>query len=499
VTIATMQPQPEKMGTMTRQMVKGSAWMVAMRWGMRGIGLCSTVVLARLLVPEDYGLVAMGLLVLGFVEVCSQTNIDLALIQESKATKEHYDTAWTLEIIQGLIVASFLFILAPFAADFYREPRLDAVIKVLALVPLTRGFTNIGVVNFRKELNFAREFKYQIYSRLLQFCIVITLAFVLRNYWALVLGNVFGMAASLLMSYVMHSYRPRFSVARMRDIWSFSRWMLVFRIGQYVKLRFDSFLVGRINGTTAMGNYHVANEFAAMPTFEVVLPLGRALFPGYAKLAHDQKQADRAYLRVLAIVGLLCIPIGFGFSAVADNMVLVVFGAKWTAAAPLIEWLAIGAIAAGLVTTPETFLSATGRARAVAVMTWVQVGFLVPAVLAAAYFGGVQEIAIARTIVTVAAFAAMLVVVSLGGTVTVRQQVALLWRPLIASLAMFVAVYLARPYAPAFPPLALASDIVLGILVYAVCVSIAWFLSGRPAGPESMLHAMVMERWRRRR
>src|SRR5687767_1543898 len=140
------------MATIQSKMTTGIAWMVTARLADRGIGLISTLILARLLVPDDFGLVAMATAIGGILDLLGAFSFDLALIQKKDAGKNHYDTVWTFTVLFGLVCAIALVGLAIPAAIFYREPRLEAVMYALAVLYLVGGFSNVGVVDFRKEL-----------------------------------------------------------------------------------------------------------------------------------------------------------------------------------------------------------------------------------------------------------------------------------------------------------------------------------------------------------
>ena len=112
--------------------INGALWMIAMRWMMRLFGILSTIILARLLTPTDFGIVALALIVVGLLEVLSWTAIDLALIQKQETTREHYDTAWTVQILQGLFIALLLVGVSPYAASYFDEPALIHVVYILA-------------------------------------------------------------------------------------------------------------------------------------------------------------------------------------------------------------------------------------------------------------------------------------------------------------------------------------------------------------------------------
>jgi O-antigen/teichoic acid export membrane protein len=228
--------------------------MIAARWAMRLIGLVSTMILARLLAPEDFGLIALALLAYGLLETLSYAGVDLALMRQGNDSREHYDTAWTIQVLQGVFIAVCLAVAAPFVAAYFDEPRAKAVIWWIALRAPIESLQNIGVVAFRKELDFAKEFRFTLISKLLGFVAVVGAALLLRNYWALVVGSIFAAVLNVWLSYRMHPYRPRWSLARFGEIWSFSQWLVISRVGSYLNRKCDEFVVGGHAGTAAMGS-----------------------------------------------------------------------------------------------------------------------------------------------------------------------------------------------------------------------------------------------------
>ena len=135
--------------------------------------------------------------------------------------------------------AVLVILIASPASSYFNDSRIEPVIQVLAFGIFIGGFENIGVVAFRKELDFLKEYQFGVYKKMLSFVVTVLLAFILRNYWALAVGIVFASFAGVLLSYRMHPYRPRFSLTRAREIWSFSQWMLAWRVGNFLNQKTD--------------------------------------------------------------------------------------------------------------------------------------------------------------------------------------------------------------------------------------------------------------------
>jgi lipopolysaccharide exporter len=470
---------------MTTAFLSGSVWMIAMRWGRRLIGLVSTVVLARLLTPQDFGIVAMAATVASLLEMLAWTGVDLALIRDSSATREHYDTAWSLKILQGFLVAVLIAGAAPLAAYWFDEPRVASAMLVLALRPIVEGFQNIGVVAFRKELDFGKEFRFGLYQKLISFAVVIVLAVTIGNYWVLIFGLLAEAVAGVAISYWMHPYRPRLSLVRLSDIWSFSKWLLLSRIGFFLNQNVDKFVVGVLSGTATMGSYHVAKEVATMFCNELVFPVRRALFPNLSALASSEQQFRRVTLQLIGIIGIMALPVGFGMSAVADSFVAVVLGQQWTSAVPLIRWLALFGAVVALAISAEVVLPVKGRSDLSAVEAWAQLLVAAPAMVWAGNASSTEGMAMVRFLVALAFLPVTLVLVSRVTRVATADLLTALWRPTVAAVSMWIVV--TQVTVSAIPAIQLLVSVVVGGVAYCLALLLLWQLSGRPPSAEAVL------------
>lgn len=468
-------------------MIGGAAWMVSMRWVIRSIGLVSTVILARLLAPEDFGLIAMSMLFIAFVDILTSFGVDMALIQRQDASDDHYNSAWTLKILQTSFVTLAVFFIAPFSAEYFNEPRVVDLMYVLAFTIFLSGFENIGVVAFRKDLEFSKEFKYRVIAKLGTFVVTMGLAFTLKSYWALAFGMVFGKLLLVVLSYWLHSYRPRICFKKMKDIWSFSQWMLLRNIGMYVRKKTDAFLVGHFFTATQMGHYTVGKEMAEMPTTELVWPMARALFPGYAKIAHNPERLGKAYLNVLNTVAVIALPLGVGVALVADPLIRIILGNQWLDIIPIIPWLAGYSVALTLSSSVQSILMAINRMKLLVVLVWTQAIIAVPAIYWAAsqqelvYIGYAQ---FATSILVMPLFFQCLIHLSL---IKWSDVVVALWRPLLAATLMGFSIYGFDSLLQTNLYLDLVLNIILGSLVFTTVLTVLWILSGRPDGGESVI------------
>lgn len=207
---------------MQRKSVPESAILtISMRWSDRLLGIVSMVILARLLVPADFGIIVMASLVVGLVDVILDIGVITALIHNKNVDDEDYNTAWTLRFIQSCLVGFIIYFGAPYAADFYNNILVVDVLRVMALSVIIGGLENIGIVSFQKNMEFGKDFKFFFYKRITGFFITIIFAYILVSYWAMVIGALSSRIIGALLSYHMHPYRPKFQLSRLSAIWSF--------------------------------------------------------------------------------------------------------------------------------------------------------------------------------------------------------------------------------------------------------------------------------------
>jgi lipopolysaccharide exporter len=488
-----------------RRIAAGAAWMVLFKLSERALSLVSMLVLARLLAPADFGVVAIASSVLALLEVLTTLGLDVALISKRDVTREHYDSAWTMNVIVSAAVACALLALSFPAAAFFDEPRLTPVIWVLAIGAFVQGLENVGIVEFRKELQFAREFRFQIAKRLIMIAITLPLAFWWRNYWALVAGAVSGRVAWVLLSYIAHPFRPRPSLAAARDLMGFSGWLLLNNLLYYFKEQTANLTLGRLVGPRSVGLYTLSYDFASLPTAQLIAPINRAVLPGLAKLSDRRDELARNALNVVALTACLAIPAGAGLAAVAPLMVPLILGAQWADAVPVLQILAIVSASAALLSSSYAAFLALQKPRIPAFVDFIyvllQLGLMI--VLCKRY--GAQGAALAAliTVLTIIPLNYALLLPRLGQSF--RTLPAVVVRPALAGAIMWALVH---PYAAsvagatgAWPVLQLIGMMAAGAAIYVSALFLLWLAFRRPPGAELMMLRQIETRlpppWRR--
>jgi len=485
--------------SIARSIFHGSIWMILLNAAARMIGLVSTMILARLLVPEDFGIVAMAMSVIGLLELMAEFGFESALIQRQDATRAHYDTVWTIRLGFGVLLSLLVAGLAIPASAFFEEPKLITVMLTLAPLSFLTAVENIGVVNFRKEMQFDREFRFILFRRLVTFFVTVTLALIFRTYWALVLGILVGRIVSVILSYLMHPFRPRFSLAERQGLYSFSGWIFVNSLISAFAARLSHFLIGRLHGASALGLYTVAFEVADLPGTELSAPINRAAFPGYSRMRLQKGALETGFIDVLAMVAIIVIPAGVGIAIVADALVLTLFGAKWTGAIPIVQLLAISAMLGACTSGNYYVYLAQARTHIPPIIGVAHVGIFV--LLLSTLFIDAGVVGVAKAELGAAVCSGLVSVSMLTSVTEIRliEYFRAVWRPATASLVMYLAlreigITRISDMVPLFQLISIAAT---GAILYVASVYILWTMSGKPEGAERKIIEQVAA-WRSR-
>ncbi|HLB96685.1 MAG TPA: lipopolysaccharide biosynthesis protein, partial [Acetobacteraceae bacterium] len=332
--------EPSPGGSLGARTAKGAGWLIAWRLISRLLGVVNTVVLVRLLLPSDFGLVALATSLAVAVDGLSYIGVQDALVRERVLDRSLYDTGFTMNLLRGILTALIIVACAWPAARFFGDARLTTIFLVLALGVLAVALANIGVVDFQRDLAFNKQIQIQLVPRVAGVIASIACAVVWRSYWALVAAILVQRAAYLLFTYVIHPYRPGITLRAWRRLVGFSFWSWANSMTALVQGRSDAIIIGGYLNPTAVGLYSVGAEVGGLASSELLAPITGALFAGFSSARRTGEGVGRAYLRAIAVVALLVLPTSAGVAVIARPMMLLVFGERWDAAVPLVQLFA---------------------------------------------------------------------------------------------------------------------------------------------------------------
>jgi lipopolysaccharide exporter len=327
---------------MLRRVVESSVLLVGRSVTIKFIGLLSTLVLARVLLPEDFGLVAMALLVVAFIEVFGRTGTGQYVLRAKEVDDDLLQSAWTLNLCFRIVLAVLTVLTAPLFSQAFNEPALVELLWAFAAILIIGGFHNSpGLLLLQREQRFRKIVKVNIIAKLISASVAVTVALVTHSYWALVVGKSVSLLANVVGSYVIHPARPALNTSRIREIFSFSFWIILQAMFGYFRVQFDTLLVTTSFGNAQLGSFHTMKYLAFIPHSQILLPATQPLLrelsksrdiPGYFALQHNVSFLVGASI-VLCISSVL---------ALANaQIVAVVLGKNWIEYREIFFWFSI--------------------------------------------------------------------------------------------------------------------------------------------------------------
>jgi O-antigen/teichoic acid export membrane protein len=323
------------------KVVKGGFWVFGLRFFRQLFHCARLIILARLLSPHDFGLFGVALLTMSILETFSQTGFKQALIQKKERTEEFLNSAWTFLVIRGVVLFSLLYLVAPNAAEFFGVPEAKRIIQVMGLSILLSSLTNIGVIYFQKELEFNKQFVLNFITVAVDFIVAVSAALMMRNVWALVLGVLAGNITGLVLSFVLHPFRPRFKLNRqeVKGLFRFGKWVLGSSVLVFLITQGDDIFVGKLLGVAMLGFYQMAYKISNMPTTEISHVISQVTFPAYSKIQENLPRLREAYLKVLQLTAFLSFPIAGLIFVFAPDFTRIFLGEKWMPIVPAMQIL----------------------------------------------------------------------------------------------------------------------------------------------------------------
>jgi O-antigen/teichoic acid export membrane protein len=351
----------------------GFSWLVTSSLIGELIRFARSVFLARLLLPEDFGLFGMALTIVAALNAVTMLGLDRSIVANKFDSREelkaHLDTAWSAGLIRSLVITLLVAASAFPISRFYGQPQLTTVIPILGLISLIQGLQNIGLVILRKEISFARIFWYELATNLGGIAVTVALALFMRNVWALVIGLLLTTALGTVLSYVFHSYRPRwaFEKVALARVISLGKFSLVVAVASYVMNMADNVMIGRLLGAGALGNYSLAFNISSAPISVLVFSLGAVLFPAYAEIhAQQPRRLELAVTKVFTLGSMIMLTIAVPLFLLAGDIVQLLFGGRWTSAGKVLQVLALVIPLRGLSVLMSTVFWGLNRPKQVA-------------------------------------------------------------------------------------------------------------------------------------
>ena len=447
--------------------VKSGFWVFLLRIIQLLVQIIKLIILAPLLDSYNFGLMGIALLTMAVLGTFSATGFEAALIQKKENIRSYLDIAWTVLVVRGFALFALLYLIAPYAAIFFNEPKASPIIQVVGISVIFKALTNIGVIYFRKDLQFRKEFFYQFGGTLIDFIVAVSVALMLRNVWALVFGLLAGNFSRFILSYLIHPYRPRLSLDKQqfKELFGFGKWILASSIVVFLATQGDDAFLCKILGASALGLYQVAFRFANLPGSEIGV-LSRVAFPAYSKLQDNIPKLRDAYLRMMRFVSFLSIPLGGGIFMLGPAFTHIFLGDKWMPMVPALRILAVSGIIRVINSPAGSAFNALGKPHLSFVVLLTRVITLAAAIYPLALLWGMSGVAIAVLLSSCSSLPIIVTGLSKVVGLTMRDLLNACSCPLLATIVMIIGVYVLGNIFDQFQSIWFLISVLFGILTY---------------------------------
>ena len=334
------------MSDLSQQAKSGASWLAISQIIQPAWEFVVGIVLARILTPKDFGIVAMGVIFFSLATAISNMGISNVLIQKEKLEQIYIDTSQTIAALSGVIIYFVLVLLSYFVNTFFKEPLAAEVLRVFSLNFMINGITMIPAALMTKEMRFRAISLIDILSSVIYGCSALFIAYLGYGLWSLVHSVILAALFRCVASCIVASYVPKFgwnNVAAAHII-KFGGGLTLASVLNYAARNIDFFIIGKFLGATQLGLYKRAYDLAVIPKEKVGDSLSRILFPFICKIRDDKAWTKSAFLKTDKMIGLICIPILLFMIFAASDIVVVLYGERWIKSIPPFRLMALGGI-----------------------------------------------------------------------------------------------------------------------------------------------------------
>jgi PST family polysaccharide transporter len=454
--------------------VSAAGWALGTRITSQVISFAFGIALARLLVPDDFGLFAMIMVFAGISELLSDVGLGSALIQKNDVREEHFSTVFWLNLLLSSLLMVTLYYLSTGISNFYERPEIENIAKVLSLGFPISAMAMVQRTRFVKNL----EFKYISLTNLAAMIVsgVVGIAFAANNfgYWSLVAQQLTQRVVATSLIWVISDWRPRsgISICAARELIWFGITVFGTRLLNYTGKSFDKLLIGKILGGHTLGIYEKAYSFMLFPLNNVSHSISQVMFPSLSLIQSDKERVRRVYIRTTRAIAILTFPMMAGMFVVADSFVLGALGSHWKDLIPVLRIFCIAGIATSIGAVTGSLYKSQG-----AVALQFRVNLLTQSLKIAGVIAGIQWGLIGvATGFTIAALISSQITMTIGGRLVNLRLLTILRTlapTLLSALIMAILVWTIRPVFGLQNELVLLiTQIMTGCLAYIAIMSV---------------------------
>lgn len=352
----------------------GMVWTAIQKYSSMVIGFISGIILARLLMPEDYGAIGMLAIFMSLAEVFIDAGFGSALIQKKNPTSTDYSTVFYFNIGMSIILYAVLFFSAPAISRFYRMPILSDVLRVQGLILIIYAFNIIQRNQIRKNLRFKKLSTITIITSVISLIVTVVMAYTGCGVWSLVAQNFIGALIPCIFFWVTTKWRPtwEYSWKSFKELFGFGSYMFLTHLLTTFSQRITGLLVGRWYDPATMGYYSKASSTSKYATLSVSGVMIQTTYPLYASVQDDKERLINMVKRITSTLAYITVPILCLLILIAKPLFVFLYSDRWLFSVPYFQILCIGGMAGCLQAVNQQTVAAIGKSRVFFVWTVIK-------------------------------------------------------------------------------------------------------------------------------
>lgn len=454
---------------LAKKTVKNALWNYGTFASSKAVVFITTIILARVLAPTDFGLMAIGLTIMNYLDILADFGIGPALVYRQDKPEQSANVAFVLSVGSGIGLMLIAWLTAPLVAAFFNEPRVVDLFRVLALGLLLTSLGNIHSALLSKRLDFRRHLIPQVGRTVVKGVVSVGGALLGMGVWSLVWGQIAGILASTILYWVALRWRPQltFDTEIARSLVGYGGHIVLASILGSFLSNVDYLLIGRLQDSTQLGFYTMGFRLPELIILSLVVVVGQAIFPTYAKLQDDREATQKGFLVLLRYVSMLTVPIGIGMVIIAHDFVYAFYTETWEPVIPVMQLLSLYAVAWSLSYNAGDIYKATGRAKIINQIAIVRLLITVPVLWYAATVS-IYAVALGQLIVAVVLTLFTLAVANRVLGVRVAAMFESVWPSVISAVVMYIGttLVLQTVMLDATPMARLVVAVLIGMALY---------------------------------
>lgn len=445
------------------------------KFTMQLFNLVITAILARLLLPKDFGLVGMSLIIIGLVSLINESGLATAIVQRKDLEELHLSTAFWSNIATGILLYIGTFYFSPFIASFFKIDTVEIIIKVAAISFLISSITIVHRSLLSRNLQFKTIAKTEIAGSLISGTFALYLALSGFGFWSLVAKNLMNDLIVVSLTLIIYPWKPTFEFSREKfnDLFGFGANVIGGNMLNYFRQNMDYIIIGRIMGAELLGYYTLAYTLAVFPAVKIIPVITRVVFPAFSLLQDDNIRFRKGYMKLVSALSFFIMPALIGLAMVAPELIIKVYGDKWEATILPLQILCILGLVEATSHTTKSVFYAKGLPGMELKLNAAKIIVSTCVIILGSYYG-IVGVAIALSLISLFYFSITQQIVNKIIQLTWKEYASCIREFLFASLFMgsFLSIYKYWAYSTNMfdEMVILISSIGIGILVYSIII-----------------------------